>query len=80
MWRKIICAVRIIMRTIPRSIRNMEKIEAIYLQKMVSSQQRVYDTAHHGRDLMGVSYDTEREENLRTSMGTRLVRKVASLS
>ena len=50
----------------------------LFAKNGVSLQQRVYDTAHHGRDLMGISYDTEREENLRTSMGTRLVRKVAS--
>ena len=43
-----------------------------------SPQQRVYDTAHHGRDLMGISYEIERKENLRTSMGTRIVRKIAS--
>ena len=44
----------------------------------ISLQQRVYDTAHHGRDLTGISYEIEKKENLRTSMGTRVVRKVAS--
>ena len=49
----------------------------LFAKNSISSQ-RVYDTAHHGRDLMGISYEIERKENLRTSMGTRLVRKVAS--
>ncbi len=50
----------------------------LFANNGIPVQQRVYDTAHHGRDLMGISYETERRENLRTSMGTRLVRKVAS--
>ena len=50
----------------------------LFAKNGISLQKRVYDTAHHGRDLMGISYEIEKKENLRISMGTRLVRKVAS--
>ena len=50
----------------------------LFAKNGVSLQQRVYDTAHHGRDLMGISYEMERKENLRTSMGTLFVRRVVS--
>ena len=39
---------------------------------------RVWDEAHSGLDLMGIPYELERKQNLRGSLGTRYVRKVAS--
>ncbi|MEE2628872.1 MAG: helix-turn-helix transcriptional regulator [Candidatus Latescibacterota bacterium] len=50
----------------------------LFAKNSISLQQRVYDTAHHGRDLMGISYEIERKENLRTSMGTRCIRRAVS--
>ena len=55
-----------------------ENRDDLFAKNGVSLQQRVYDTAHHGRDLMGISYDREREENLRISMGTLFIRRVVS--
>ncbi|MBJ67994.1 MAG: hypothetical protein CME28_08320 [Gemmatimonadetes bacterium] len=48
------------------------------VQGVKSLRQYVYKSAHHGRDMIGIPYELEREENLRNSMGTRYVRKVAS--
>lgn len=39
---------------------------------------RVWDEAHSGLDLIGIPYELERKNNLRGSLGTRYVRKVAS--
>ena len=50
----------------------------LFANNGIPVQQRVYDTAHHGRDLMGISYEIERKENLRTSMGTRCIRRAVS--
>ena len=33
----------------------------LFANNGVSLQQRVYDTAHHGRDLMGISYEMDRK-------------------
>ena len=50
----------------------------LFANNGIPVQQRVYDTAHHGRDLMGISYEMERKENRLTSMGTLFVRRVVS--
>ena len=41
-------------------------------------RERVWDKAHSGSDLIGIPYELERKQNLRGSLGTRYVRKVAS--